>query len=154
MKTVITYGTFDLFHIGHLRLLERLKKLGDRLIVGVSTDDFNKKKGKESIIAYQDRVDIVSSIRHVDLVIPEENWEQKEEDIKKYNVDIFGIGNDWEGKFDYLKKHCDVIYLPRTMNISSSKMKSILTNLSIEHIKQIEESAKEIYEIFKKFGIE
>lgn len=154
MKTIITYGTFDIFHIGHLRLLERLKKLGDRLIVGVSTDDFNDKKGKRSIMTYQDRADIISSIRYVDLVISEENWEQKEKDIKKYNVDIFGIGDDWEGKFDHLRKHCDVIYLPRTMNISSTKMKGVLNNLSIDHIKQIEKSAKEISEIFKTFGVE
>lgn len=154
MKTIITYGTFDIFHIGHLKLLERLKNLGDKLIVGVSTDEFNLLKNKKNIMSYEDRAAIVSAIRCVDLVIPENSWDQKIDDIKKYNVDIFGIGDDWIGEFDHLKEHCEVVYLPRTMDISSTNVRSILSNLSIEHIKQIESSAKEIAEIFKTFGVD
>jgi len=99
MKTVITYGTFDMFHIGHLRLLQRLKKLGDRLIVAVSTDEFNMLKNKQVLIPYEQRAEIIANISYVDMVIPEHNWEQKIEDIQKYNVDIFAIGDDWKGKF-------------------------------------------------------
>ncbi len=123
VKRVITYGTFDLFHIGHLRLLKRLNNLGDELIVAVSTDEFNEKKGKKTIIPFKERAEIVSSIKYVTKVIPEENWEQKQNDIKKYDIDIFAIGDDWEGKFDFLNKFCEVIYLNRTQNISSSDLK-------------------------------
>ena len=130
-KTVITYGTFDLFHIGHLKLLQRIKNLGDRLIVAVSTDEFNTLKGKKTIIPYEQRAEIVSNIKCVDLVIPENNWEQKIEDIKKYNVDIFSMGNDWEGKFDFLKEHCEVIYLDRTEGISSTQLKQTLKSFSV-----------------------
>ena len=119
-KTVITYGTFDLFHIGHLKLLQRLKELGDRLIVAVSTDEFNQLKGKKTIIPYNQRAEIVKNIKCVDMVIPEYNWEQKINDIKKYDVDIFAIGNDWKGKFDYLNDICNVIYLPRTETVSTT----------------------------------
>lgn len=131
-KVVITYGTFDLFHIGHLNLLKRAKSLGDFLIVAVSTDKFNEIKGKKTLIPYEHRAEIVRSIKYVDLVIPEESWEQKIEDIKKYNVDIFVIGEDWKGKFDYLKQYCEVIYLPRTSGISTTQLKkSFATFLSI-----------------------
>ncbi|ABR30935.1 glycerol-3-phosphate cytidiltransferase [Thermosipho melanesiensis] len=139
MKTVITYGTFDLFHIGHLRLLQRAKKLGDKLIVAVSTDEFNLKKGKKAIIPYEQRAEIVKNIKSVDLVIPENSWEQKVEDIKKYNVDIFVMGEDWKGRFDYLKDYCEVIYLPRTQGISSTEIRNILqymSELSITDLKK------------------
>ncbi|QCI29080.1 glycerol-3-phosphate cytidylyltransferase [Caminibacter pacificus] len=126
MKTVITYGTFDLFHIGHLKLIERLRNIGDRLIVAVSTDEFNEIKGKKTIIPYEERAEIVANIKGVDLVIPEVSWEQKIEDIKKYNVDIFAIGDDWKGKFDFLKDYCEVIYLPRTHGISTTQIKQKL----------------------------
>ncbi len=126
MKRIITYGTFDLFHIGHLRLLKRAKELGDYLIVGVSTDEFNKLKGKRSVFSFEDRKEIIESLRFVDKVIAEENWEQKIEDVKKYNVNIFVMGDDWKGKFDFLKKYCEVIYLPRTENISSTILKDRL----------------------------
>ena len=128
-KTVITYGTFDLFHVGHVRLLKRARELGDRLIVGVSTDAFNAQKGKRTIIPYEQRAEIVQSIRYVDLVIPEESWEQKAEDIRKYNVDFLVMGSDWQGKFDDLKEYCEVIYLPRTKDISSSQLKNSLKSL-------------------------
>jgi glycerol-3-phosphate cytidylyltransferase len=130
-KIVITYGTFDLFHIGHLKLLQRLKKLGDKLIVAVSTDEFNQLKGKKTIIPYEHRAEIVKNIKCVDMVIPEYNWEQKINDIKKYDVDIFAIGNDWKGKFDFLKEYCDVVYLDRTDGISSTQLKNTLKTFSV-----------------------
>jgi glycerol-3-phosphate cytidylyltransferase len=125
-KTVITYGTYDMFHVGHLKLFRRLKELGDRLIVGVSTDEFNALKGKRTLIPYEQRAEIIASIRCVDLVIPEMSWEQKVDDIKKYNCDVFGIGNDWQGKFDFLKDHCEVVYLERTEGISTTELKRSL----------------------------
>lgn len=128
MKTVITYGTFDLFHVGHLNLLKTLKGLGDRLVVAVSTDEFNALKGKRTIIPYEQRAEIVRSIRYVDEVVPEDCWEQKVEDVRKFSVDIFAIGNDWEGKFDFLKEYCEVLYLPRTDGVSSTDLKKSLKN--------------------------
>jgi glycerol-3-phosphate cytidylyltransferase len=125
-KTVITYGTFDMFHIGHLKLLQRLKDLGDRLIVAVSTDEFNDLKGKKTLIPYEQRALIVENIKCVDMVIAESNWEQKILDIKRLDVDIFAMGDDWAGKFDFLKEYCKVVYLPRTKNISSTKLKQKL----------------------------
>ena len=124
--TIITYGTFDMFHIGHLNLLNRVKSLGDRLIVGVSTDEFNALKGKKTLIPFEQRRQIVEAIRGVDLVIPETNWEQKVSDIKQYGVDVFAMGNDWAGKFDHLKQHCDVVYLERTDGISTTELKQSL----------------------------
>jgi len=129
-KTVLTYGTFDMFHIGHLELLKRLKKLGTKLIVAVSTDEFNEVKGKKTIIPYAQRASIVEAIQYVDMVIPENDWEQKISDIKNLDVDIFAMGNDWEGKFDFLEEHCEVVYLPRTSNISSSDLKQQLHKIS------------------------
>ena len=125
-KIVLTYGTFDMFHIGHLNLLNRLKSLGDKLIVAVSTDEFNSIKGKKTLIPFEQRALIVQNIKCVDIVIAEENWEQKIDDIKKYNVDIFAMGDDWQGKFDFLKDYCEVIYLPRTQNISTTELKKEL----------------------------
>lgn len=122
-KIIITYGTFDLFHIGHLKILNRLACLGDFLIVGVSTDDFNALKGKETIIPYSDRAEIVKNIKSVDLVLPESSWDQKIYDIKKYHVDVFGMGDDWKGKFDFLSDYCEVVYLSRTPGISSTFIK-------------------------------
>lgn len=133
-KTIITYGTFDMFHIGHLKLLERLKAMGDRVIVAVSTDEFNIGKGKKTLIPYEQRAAIVNAIEYVDLVIPEESWEQKLTDVKKYEVDVFAIGNDWKGKFDFLEDLCEVVYLPRTKNISTTDLKKSLKRfLSIPH---------------------
>lgn len=122
-KIVITYGTFDLFHVGHLNILERAKKYGDYLIVAVSTDEFNEKKGKKSFFNFDDRKKIVESCRYVDEVIPETNWEQKETDVKKFNIDTFVMGDDWTGKFDDLKQFCNVVYLDRTPGISSSQVR-------------------------------
>jgi len=127
-KTILTYGTFDMFHIGHLKLLQRLADMGDELIVAVSTDDFNKLKNKTTLIPYEQRAEIVQNIRCVDRVIKEENWEQKIDDIKKYSVDIFAIGEDWRGEFDFLEEYCEVVYLERTKNISTTQLKKSLTN--------------------------
>ncbi|MBL7109410.1 MAG: glycerol-3-phosphate cytidylyltransferase [Candidatus Marinimicrobia bacterium] len=126
MKKVITYGTFDLFHIGHLNLLERAKALGDYLVVAVSTDEFNLGKNKKCFYPYEERTKIVEAIKYVDEVIPETNWEQKITDVKNHNIDVFVIGEDWKGKFDFLKKYCEVIYLPRTKGISTTKIKQEL----------------------------
>ena len=127
-KRIITYGTFDMFHIGHLNLLKRLSEMADEVIVSVSTDSFNEVKNKKVLIPYNQRAEIVSSIKYVTKVIPEESWEQKIEDIKKYEIDIFAIGNDWEGKFDFLKDFCEVVYLERTRNISSTQLKKSLSS--------------------------
>lgn len=123
MKRVITYGTFDLFHIGHLNMLRRAKALGDYLVVAVSTDEFNTGKHKQCIYPYEHRAAIVEAIRFVDKVIPEVAWEQKIEDIKSHQIDVFVIGEDWKGKFDELKAYCEVVYLPRTNNISTTDVK-------------------------------
>ncbi|CUS49432.1 MAG: glycerol-3-phosphate cytidylyltransferase TagD [Idiomarinaceae bacterium HL-53] len=126
MKTVITYGTFDLFHIGHVNLLKRARTLGDRLIVAVSTDEFNQGKGKTTLVPYEHRVAILESCRYVDLVIPENDWAQKKNDIVEHQVDTFVIGDDWRGKFDELSELCEVVYLERTKDISSTAMKQAI----------------------------
>ena len=126
MKRILTYGTFDLLHYGHIRLLQRAKALGDYLIVALSTDEFNAGKGKKAYHNYETRKKMLEAIRYVDLVIPEENWEQKISDVQKYDVDVFVMGDDWEGKFDFLKEYCEVVYLPRTEGISSTMIKSEL----------------------------
>ena len=133
MKRIITYGTFDLLHRGHVNLLKRAKELGDYLIVGVSTDEFNKLKGKNSYYSYNDRKYIVQAIKYVDKVIPEKTWSQKINDIIKYNIDIFVIGDDWKGKFDFLNLYCKVIYLPRTKGISTTKIKNDLLKENINY---------------------
>ena len=127
MKRVITYGTFDLLHYGYINLLQRAKSLGDYLIVALSTDEFNwNSKQKKCYFSYEKRKQLLEAIRYVDLVIPEENWEQKITDIQLYKIDTFVMGSDWEGKFDFLKDYCDVVYLPRTPEISTTKIKKEL----------------------------
>lgn len=138
MTTVLTYGTFDLFHIGHLRLIERLAAMGDRLIVGVSTDEFNAGKGKKSVVSYDDRAAIVGAIKGVDLVLPERAWEQKRADIIEHGVDIFVMGDDWTGKFDELSDVCEVRYLPRTSGVSSTDIKEMLRTLDPVHIEEMQ----------------
>ena len=135
MKRVITYGTYDLLHYGHINLLRRAKTLGDYLIVALSTDEFNwNEKSKKSYFKYEERKSMVEAIRYVDLVIPENNWEQKKADMAKYDIDIFVMGDDWEGKFDFLKqcgkdgKKVEVVYLPRTPEISTTQIKNDLNS--------------------------
>ena len=127
MKRVITYGTFDLLHYGHINLLRRAKALGDYLIVALSTDEFNwREKQKKSYFSYDERKAMLEAIRYVDLVIPEENWGQKKTDVEKYHVDVFVIGDDWTGQFDFLRDQCEVVYLLRTPEISTTKIKTEL----------------------------
>lgn len=126
MKRILTYGTYDLMHYGHIRLLKRAKQHGDYLIVAVSTDEFNAIKGKKAYHDFETRKKMLEAIRYVDLVIPENDWDQKVQDVKTYNVDVFCMGDDWEGKFDHLKEYCKVEYLPRTEGISTSKIKEDL----------------------------
>ena len=133
MKRVITYGTFDLLHYGHINLLRRAKEYGDYLIVGLSTDDFNREKGKESYFNYDERRQLLESCRYVDLVIPEYSWDQKREDCHKYWVDTLVMGDDWKGKFDFLEQEdVKVVYLPRTPEISTTKIKEDLANENSE----------------------
>lgn len=126
MKKVITYGTFDLLHWGHVRLLERAKALGDHLTVAISTDEFNQIKHKEAYHSYEHRKYILEAIKYVDEVIPENEWEQKIKDVQDNDIDVFVMGDDWEGQFDFLKDYCEVVYLPRTDGISTSKIKNDL----------------------------
>lgn len=132
-RTVITYGTFDMFHVGHLRLLKRMRDLGQRTIVAVSTDEFNQLKGKQALIPYAERKEIVESLKCVDLVIPERSWDQKVEDIRFHEVDVFVMGDDWRGEFDHLQEQCEVVYLPRTQGVSSSELKLALGRLLETH---------------------
>ena len=127
MKRVITYGTFDVLHYGHIRLLKRAKELGDYLIVALSSDEFNKIKNKQSFYTYEQRKMILEAVRYVDLVIPENNWDQKRDDVIKYQADIFVMGDDWKGKFDFLKDLCEVVYLERTPDVSSTNTKEYLS---------------------------
>lgn len=149
MKVVITYGTFDLFHVGHVRLLKRLSELGDKLIVGISSDSFNELKGKESFFSYKERTEIVEACKYVDEVFPENNWEQKEQDIVKYGANIFAMGNDWCGKFDHLNEVCDVVYLDRTENISTTGIKKKLSMTSIKDIEKVEEKIHDVLSMVK-----
>ena len=126
MKRVITYGTFDLIHYGHINLLERAKKLGDYLVVGLSTNEFNEQKNKKCYFSYEERKRLLEALRVVDLVIPEESWEQKRSDIQMYHIDTFVMGDDWKGKFDDLKDICEDVYLERTPEVSTTKIKTEL----------------------------
>lgn len=126
MKKVITYGTYDLLHVGHINLLRRAKELGDYLIVVVSSDEFNAIKKKKAYYSFEDRKKILEAIKYVDEVLPEYTWEQKIDDVVNNNVDVFVMGDDWKGKFDFLKEYCEVVYLPRTEGISTTKIKEDL----------------------------
>ncbi len=147
MKTIITYGTFDMFHVGHVRLLSHVRSLGDKLIVGCSTDEFNAVKGKQTVIPFKDRVEVLQSSRFVDEVFAESCWNQKRADIIRWRADIFAIGNDWTGKFDDLSDICTVMYLPRTEGISSTELRDVVRGigedtrqrlrLAIEHLNDL-----------------
>ena len=126
MKKVITYGTFDLLHVGHINILRRAKEMGDYLLVVLSSDEFNALKGKKAYYSYEDRKTILEAIKYVDEVIPETSWDQKISDVQNNDIDIFVMGHDWTGKFDFLKDYCEVVYLPRTEGISTSKIKGDL----------------------------
>ena len=121
MIKVITYGTFDTFHYGHFFLLERAKSLGNHLTVAISTDEFNlKEKNKTAKLKFSDRSRIIKELSFVDAIHAENSWDQKIDDIKNLKIDVFTIGEDWKGKFDYLKSYCEVVYLPRTKDVSST----------------------------------
>lgn len=139
-KTVLTYGTFDLFHVGHVRILKRLKALGDRLVVGVSSDEFNALKGKKSFYSYEERAEILLATDFVDEVFPENSWDQKEKDVERFGATVFGMGSDWKGKFDELKSKCEVVYLERTQDVSTTDIKKTLSNIDQDEIRGLEAS--------------
>ena len=149
-KVVITYGTFDLLHVGHVRLLRRLKALGDTLIVGVSTDAFNTQKGKVSIYPFEERCEIIKSIRFVDKVIPEETWDQKANDVKQYNVDILAMGDDWAGKFDMLSSDVEIVYLPRTEGISTTDIRTVISRVEEDKLLALECAIDQVSRLAKK----
>lgn len=126
MKKIITYGTYDLLHRGHINLLKRAKAMGDFLIVGLSSDGFNALKHKKAFYSYEERKLVLEAVRYVDQVIPEDTWEQKEQDITDHDIDVFVMGDDWRGKFDHLSEHCEVVYLPRTDGVSTTQIKASL----------------------------
>ncbi|NVK55259.1 MAG: adenylyltransferase/cytidyltransferase family protein [Alteromonadaceae bacterium] len=150
MKTIVTYGTFDLYHVGHVRLLKRLKALGDRLVVGLSTDEFNQVKKKKVIIPFAERKEILLSCQYVDDVFPENCWEQKREDLLREKADIFAIGDDWAGKFDDLGDIAEVLYLPRTKDISTTELKTVLSELSREKVQEIRNVSSHLLELASK----
>jgi glycerol-3-phosphate cytidylyltransferase len=146
-KTVLTYGTFDLFHVGHVRILKRLRELGDRLIVGVSSDEFNSLKGKNSFYSYEERAEILLANEFVDEVFPENSWDQKPHDIQRFGANIFGMGSDWKGKFDELSESCEVVYLERTEDVSTTDIKKALSNINKDEIIGLEKSLHAALEI-------
>jgi len=143
MKRIITYGTFDMLHYGHINLLKRAKEMGDYLIVVLSTEEFNwDSKQKKTYFSYEKRKQLLEAIRYVDLVIPEESWEQKVNDVKLYQVNTFVMGDDWRGQFDFIQEETDaeVVYLARTPEISTTQIKKDLNKKSLvtEHISKVE----------------
>lgn len=147
MTTVITYGTFDLFHVGHVNLLRRLRELGDRLVVGVSTDEFNAGKGKTSVMPYMHRAEIVRAVRYVDDVFPESDWEQKRADILREGAGIFAMGDDWVGKFDDLGDACEVVYLPRTRDISSTELRQLLHAMQQDRVHELRRATEHVLQL-------
>lgn len=139
MKKVITYWTFDILHKWHINILKRAKEMWDYLIVWISSDEFNNLKNKKSFYSYEERKFLLESIKYVDEVIPENDWAQKKEDIKKYSIDTFVMWDDWEWKFDELKEFCNVVYLPRTPEISTTKLKGLIWDMNNENIEKLEE---------------
>lgn len=149
MKKIITYWTFDILHKWHINILKRAKELWDYLIVWLSSDDFNNIKNKKSFYSYDERKYLLESIKYVDEVIPENDWAQKKQDIKKYSIDTFVMWDDWEWKFDELKELCDVVYLPRTPDISTTELKKLIKNINSESIENIEKALEWIKELNK-----
>jgi glycerol-3-phosphate cytidylyltransferase len=150
MTTVITYGTFDLFHVGHVRLLKRLRELGDRLVVGCSTDEFNVIKGKKAVLSYTQRVEVLQSCRHVDAVFPEDHWDQKRPDILREKADIFAMGDDWLGKFDHLEDVCRVVYLTRTENISTTDIRHFVKVSRQDEVRRAKAAAQHLVDMIGK----
>lgn len=150
-RRVITYGTFDLFHVGHLSILRRLRALGDELVVAVSTDEFNAVKGKKTVVRFEDRLEIVRNLRCVDRVIPETHWDQKAGDVQRHGITTFGMGDDWKGKFDFLREHCDVVYLPRTVGVSSTEMKRLINVLDQSHVSELRRAFEMIGSVVNRF---
>lgn len=136
MKRIITYGSFDLFHVGHVRLLRRLKAVGDYLYVACSTDEFNQAKGKRSIMPFEQRVEVLEACRYVDKVIPESAWDQKLTDVERYKIDVFAMGDDWAGEFDFLSKYVEVLYLPRTEDVSTTDVRQLAASLNSEVVEE------------------
>lgn len=128
MRRVLTYGTYDLLHYGHIRLLQRARALGDYLVVALSTDEFNAGKGKTSFYPYETRKEMLEGVRYVDLVIPESSWDQKIHDVQEYHIDVVVMGDDWAGdpRFECLRDYCEVVYLDRTEGISTTDVKARL----------------------------
>lgn len=147
MNTVITYGTFDLFHVGHVRLLKRLRELGNRLVVGVSTDDFNAGKGKTTVMPYAHRAEIVAAVKYVDSVFAEESWDQKRGDILREGARVFAMGDDWVGKFDHLGDICEVVYLPRTRDISSTGIKQLLNGIQQDRVHELRRATEHVLQL-------
>lgn len=147
--TVITYGTFDLFHVGHARLLQRLRDLGDRLVVGCSTDAFNALKGKSSCMPYAHRAEILRALRCVDDVFPEADWDQKRADIEREQARIFAMGEDWVGKFDDLEDVCEVVYVPRTRDVSTTEIRQVVQGLQQERMTELRRMAENMVNLIK-----
>lgn len=135
-RIVLTYGTFDLFHPGHVQLLKRARELGSRLLVGLSTDEFNAKKGKQSVMSYKDRKTVLESCRYVDEVFAEEDWSQKLDDARRLAADVFVMGDDWAGKFDFMQEACNVVYLARTEGVSTTEIKASVQGLNRHPVAQ------------------
>lgn len=150
-STVLTYGTFDLFHIGHVNLLKRLSELGDRLIVGCSTDEFNSLKGKRSVLPFEQRVQVLRSCRYVDDVFAEECWEQKRADIIRLHVNVFGMGDDWAGRFDSLSDIVKVVYIPRTREISTTEIRQFIHAMHEEHVSELRSATERLNQIVARF---
>jgi glycerol-3-phosphate cytidylyltransferase len=150
MKIVLTYGTFDLFHVGHVRLLKRLAELGDRLVVGLSSDSFNELKGKNTVMSFEQRKEILLSCRFVDDVFEESSWEQKRADVIREHANIFAMGDDWSGKFDDLSDIVDVVYLARTQDISTTEVKTMVNKISDEHKFEIRQSLENLQSLIGK----
>ncbi|WP_395154251.1 adenylyltransferase/cytidyltransferase family protein [Ilumatobacter sp.] len=150
-RRAITYGTFDLFHYGHLQLLRRTADLAEEVIVGVATDEFNALKGKRSMANFEQRAEITAAMRMVTSVIPEDSWEQKRLDIVKYDIDLFVMGDDWEGRFDDLSDLCAVIYLPRTTGISSTAIRDAVHTFSPGEVVRLKDSLTAISEVLRAF---
>jgi len=150
MKTVLTYGTFDLFHIGHVNLLRRLRDLGDRLVVGCSTDAFNQSKGKKTVMPYTHREQILRANRYVDDVFPEENWDQKRDDIVREKASIFAMGDDWVGRFDDLGDLCEVVYLPRTRDVSTTDVRQWASAMQAEKIGELNAAVEQLQRLVRQ----